>query len=144
MTSDSLNSLRESAAPAFALAKLSSPNTRPFSLRLTEAERANLYSRAGTMPLGAYIKSELFSGRTRAKRSTVAAAIDQKSLAKALALLGQSRFSSNLNQIAKAANIGTLPLTPDVEADIKKACAHVSEIRTALIDALGLNSKGRS
>ena len=96
------------------------------------------------MPLGAYIKSELFSGRTRAKRSTVAAAIDQKSLAKALALLGQSRLSSNLNQIAKAANIGTLPLTPDIEADIREACAHVSEIRSALIDALGLKSGGRA
>lgn len=144
MMPDSLNSLRESAAPAFALPKVSSPNTKPFSLRLTEAERADLCSRAGTMPLGAYIKSELFSGRTRAKRSTVATAIDQKSLAKVLALLGQSRISSNINQIAKAANIGTLPLTPDVEADIKEACAHVSEVRNALIDALGLKSGGRA
>jgi hypothetical protein len=61
-------------------------------------------------------------------------------MAKALALLGQSRLASNLNQLAKAANIGTLPLTPDVEEDLQDACAHVWEIKALLIRALGLKS----
>ena len=144
MTLNSLNSLRQAADPAFAPAKPIKAKTAPFSLRLSTEERADLDARAGTMPLGAYIKSELFSGRSRARRRSVASAVDQRSLARALALLGQSRISSNLNQIAKAANMGTLPITPDVEDDLKEACSHVSEIRNALVHALGLNSGGRA
>ena len=144
MTSKTLKSLKESAVPVFAPEVCGKPKAVPFSFRLNAEERAELNRRAGTLPLGAYIKSELFSGRAKPKRHSVGSVIDSKSLGQALALLGQSRISSNLNQIAKAANMGTLPLTPDVEADIKEACAHVFEIRNALVHALGLKSGGRA
>ena len=144
MTPETLKPLRESADAAFAAKPLFKPKTNPFSLRLTDEERADLRARAGSIPLGSYIKSELFTDRPKARRKSVGAVVDQKSIAKALALLGQSRLSSNLNQIAKEANIGTLPLTPDVEADVQQACVHVAEIRAALIDALGLKTGGRA
>ena len=80
------------------------PQTRPFSIRLTDAERCLLLDRAGRV----------------------------------LAALGQSRIASNLNQLAKAVNIGVLPVTPETEADMSEACAAVSAMRADLMRALGL------
>ena len=53
-------------------------------------------------------------------------------------LLGQSRLSSNLNQLARSANTGSLPITPDTEAALMSAAADVQEIRRLLIAALNL------
>lgn len=38
------------------------PNIRPFSIRLTENERALLLQRAGQLPLGAYIRNLTLTG----------------------------------------------------------------------------------
>lgn len=110
---------------------------RSFSIWLNAHERAFLEAQAGDAPLGAYIKSKALTDApfNRRRRGTVA---DEKALAKVLALLGRSRIANNLNQLAKAANIGTLPLTSDVVEDIEEACRSVSEIRQLLIHALGL------
>ena len=63
-------------------------------------------------------------------------------LAKALALLGQSHLSSNLNQLAYLANTGSLPLTPETEAQLQEAYAVICEIRALLLQALGQNAGG--
>lgn len=63
---------------------------------------------------------------------------DEQSLARALALLGQSRIANNLNQIAKEAHRGTLLLDSDTLSDIEAAYAHVCSMREYLVDALGL------
>ncbi len=114
--------------------------TKPFSLRLTFEERAELEKVAAGMSLGAFVRSRLFDGtevpcRTRGKFPVK----DHKELGQVLGLLGQSRLSSNLNQLAKAANSGTLPVTPDVEANLARACEDVQEMRAHLLRALGLN-----
>lgn len=44
--------------------------------------------------------------------------------------MGQSRLSSNLNQLAKA-------VTPETEADLKQACREISALRADLLRALG-------
>ncbi len=111
----------------------------PFSVRLTFEERARLERDAGDMPLGAYIRSRLLEDgytprKTRQKRPVK----DHQSLAAVLGALGQSRLSSNLNQLAKAAHTGALPMTPDVEADLREACAAIQEMRRLLINSLGL------
>jgi hypothetical protein len=59
-------------------------------------------------------------------------------LAQALALLGQSRLSSNLNQLAHLGNIGALPFTPEVEAELLAALEEIRAIRRLLLTALGL------
>ena len=51
--------------------------------------------------------------------------------------LGGSRLSSNLNQLAKAVNTGSLPVTPETEDDLKQACREVAEMRAELLRALG-------
>lgn len=115
----------------------------PFSLRLTFEERAALEQSAGTRPLGAYIRSKLFGGqeaprrrRTRTKKPLK----DEKALGELLGKLGESRLASNINQLAKAANSGSLPVTPDTEKALQNACDDVRAMRMLLMQALGYYS----
>lgn len=126
------------------MAETDKKTSKPFSLRLTFEERSELEKAAAGMSLGEYVRSRLFDGtelprRTRGKFPVK----DHRELAQLLALLGQSRLSSNLNQLARAANSGTLPVTPDVEANLKRACEEIREMRSHLIKALGLEPTGR-
>ena len=63
--------------------------------------------------------------------------MDHALLGQALALLGASRLSSNMNQIAKAAHMGALPVTPELNADLDAACAEIKVMRRVLMQALG-------
>lgn len=115
------------------------PDTRPFSIRLTQAERCLLLARAGRVPLSTYIRDAILSADAQTKRRRQANPIkDHEALARVLAALGQSRLSNNLNQLAKAVNTGVLPVTPETEAEISHACAAVSAMRGDLMRALGL------
>jgi hypothetical protein len=81
-------------------------------------------------------KGELaFRPRQRRAKTPVK---DHEAFARVLAALGQSRIANNLNHIAKAVNIGTLPVTPETEQDIREACSSVSAMRRHLMNALGL------
>lgn len=111
----------------------------PFSLRLSPSEREQIETKAGGLPLGAYIKSVILADdapRYRKRRKPPVA--DQRLLAAILARLGSSRSASNLNQIAKAIHLGTLSVNPDLEADLTRACAEVAWMRVTLMQALGL------
>ena len=114
----------------------------PFSLRLTFEERARLESEAGTLPLGAYIKLKLLSeGEVPAHRLRPRRPLkDQEALGQLLALLGRARLANNLNQLAHAANTGSLPVTPDTLTAIREACAEVAYMRQELLRALGQRS----
>lgn len=111
----------------------------PFSIRLNHNERERLQAEAAGMPLGTYIKAKALNG-TPLKRA--AAVEDRKALSQALALLGQSRIASNLNQLAHLGNIGALPLTPEMQAELLAALQHVGEVRALLIKAVGLKDGG--
>jgi hypothetical protein len=107
----------------------------PVSLRMTFEEKAKLETDAAGLSLAAYIRSRLFDPdnpppRRRSK--------DHQALAKALGLLGQSRLSANLNQLARSANSGSLPVTPDTEAALLSAVDDIRELRRLLIAALNL------
>ncbi len=113
----------------------------PFSLRLTDAERARLESDAAGKALGAYIRERLFGEEVAPrKRGGGAPVKDHEALGRVLGALGQSRLSSNLNQLAKAVNTGSLPVTPETEAELKEACREVSALRDELLRALGKSS----
>ena len=112
----------------------------PFSLRLTFEERQALEREAGRQSLGAYIRSRLFGGGERQRRSYRKPLKDDQALAKLLGALGESRLANNLNQLAKAANTGSLPITPETENAIYAACRDVERIRKELIAALGLGA----
>ncbi len=117
--------------------------TPPFSLRLSPDERAILERNAAGVPLGTYIRNRLFEGTSLSspgrRRSLVH---DHKIIAKLLAELGRSHLASNVNQLAKAANLGILPLGPETEAAIARACSSIELMRNMLLKALGLPDAG--
>ena len=111
--------------------------TRPFSIRLTVTERQKLKQAAGKRPVGVYIREKLFDGETVKRRARRSIEPDSEAIARLAGLLGQSRIANNLNQLAKLANVGNLPVDDEVKVDLVEACEHVSEIRSVLLKALG-------
>lgn len=110
----------------------------PLTLRLTAEERERLEELAAGMTLSAYVRACVFGEeakrRKRRPRNVVA---DKRAVAEALALLGQSRIASNLNQLAYHANIGVLIVGDEEKAQIAEANAHLAAIRAHLMTALG-------
>lgn len=134
----------QSAARAFSTAAAPSPkkskrrHTPPFSLRLTVEERKRLDELAGDQPLGSYIRNRILGKQTEKRRTVKNPTPDTALLALVLGEFGRSRLASNINQLAKAANIGTLDVTPETEREIVQACAEIQAIRVLLITALGV------
>lgn len=73
--------------------------------------------------------------RLRTRRVSVR---DEVALGRVLAMLGRSHLANNLNQLAKSANIGALPVTPELESELRAACADVRLMRALLLQALGI------
>jgi len=105
----------------------------PFSLRLTEKEKTKLLRRAKGQPLGGYIKGQLFNVKN--------ASVTKTDAATALAILGSSDLARNMACIAKAAEIGALPVTSELTAQLQEACSDIHRMRFALIRTLGLHPK---
>jgi hypothetical protein len=115
-----------------------SRRTPPFSLRLTPEEKTRLRQEAGSMPLGTYIRSKLLGEAARPRRHHRSPVKDEQTLARLLAEIGTARLANNLNQLAKAANTGSLPVTSDTEKALREACQDIRWMRETLIAALGL------
>ena len=97
--------------------------------------------------MGAYIRSKLFQGKEAARRirtRTRKPLKDSKALAALLGELGKARIANNLNQLAKAANTGSLPLTPDTKKALNDACNAIQDMRKLLMQALGHSQSERS
>ena len=132
-------------------ATLSSKSKRkappPFSIRFTEEERARLERDAGALSLAAYMRLKLFAGdgppptRRKPTRKQYVPSAELAVLGHMLGGLGQSRLASNVNQLAKAANIGALPVTPELEQELFEACAAIQDMRRNLIQALGVKAR---
>lgn len=115
---------------------------QPFCIRLNRCERLRLESEAGETPIGTYVRARLLgeSGlppRRRLRRPSA----DREALGKLLAALGDSRIANNLNQLARAANSGAMPVCDDTSRLIAEACGHVQWMRKTLIAALALTPK---
>lgn len=125
------------------------PNDRPkrpppFCLRLTGEQRAHAEQNAAAhgMSLGGYIKWRLFDPETPSPRSRGKFPVrDHEALGRILALLGISRIANNLNQLAKAANSGSLVADDTTKAMIEEAVGYLRTIRYLLMRALGIRSK---
>ena len=110
----------------------------PFSLRLSEDERKTLEELADGQPWGTYIKEALFDRQVRPRTRGARPVKDRAELARLLGLLGASRISQNINQLAKAANTGSLPVNADVHRTLLESCEAVRNMRALLLTALGL------
>jgi hypothetical protein len=62
---------------------------------------------------------------------------DKEALGRMAGALGQSRLSQNMNQLVKAVNSDSPPVTPETETEIKEACREISEMRKEFMAALG-------
>lgn len=118
----------------------------PFSLRLTHAEREALENAANGKPLSTYIrwlifKDDLAPMPTKTKARGMASSIDHQQIARLLGALGQSRIASNINQLAKAANSGSLPVNQEVLNALRESVTAIHWMRDTLIKALGLKSQ---
>ncbi|MFZ5913000.1 MAG: plasmid mobilization relaxosome protein MobC [Pseudomonadota bacterium] len=116
------------------------PPGPPFSLRLTQEERKALDALADGQPLGAYIKDAIFNREVRPRTRGQKPVRDKAALARLLGLLGQSRISQNINQLAKAANTGSLPLNAEVHRALLESCESIKAMRSLLMVALGLQA----
>ncbi len=96
------------------------------------------------MPLGAYIRSQVFEdGKARKRRRYKRPVKDHQALGQLLGALGEARLANNLNQLAKAVHTGSLPVTPDTEKALRDACAEIHQMRSLLMRALGFESERR-
>jgi hypothetical protein len=115
----------------------------PFSIRLSQTERARLAVEAAGAPLGAYIKAKVLGETPPLRvRRTGLAVEDRQALAQVLALLGRSNLANNLNQLARAVHTGSLLVTPETEAELVAALEAVRDLRRQLLVALGLKAEG--
>ncbi|MBI1208178.1 MAG: hypothetical protein GC191_12945 [Azospirillum sp.] len=116
----------------------------PVTVRLSQAEYDRLKHDAGVLTMAAYIRLTLFGEgeiaphRKPYTRKATSPSAELTMIGKMLGGLGQSEIAASLADIAGAAKIGALPLSPDVEAAITEACAAVQDMRTRLIAALGV------
>ena len=113
----------------------------PFSLRLSVEERELLDELAGTKPLGAYIRETLLSNAKPRRGRTSRPKEDNIILAQILAQLGASRLPNNINQLARAANTGSLLVTDDVLHNLNEAVENILFIKETLIKVLGLRDE---
>lgn len=114
----------------------------PFSVRFSVEEREKLERDAAGMPIGAYIRLRVLGDEVAPRRTRGKAPVkDHQALARVLSALGASKIPNNLNQLARAANIGALVLTPEVEEELLEALAAVRQIRADLMQALGHREK---
>jgi hypothetical protein len=102
----------------------------PFSLRLTFEERAMLETAAAGMPVGAYIREKLFGPDASHRKTRGKAPVkDHQALARVLGALGGSRLASNLNQLAKAAHMGALPVSAEMAETTRSTDSRTARCR---------------
>ncbi|WP_330178499.1 plasmid mobilization relaxosome protein MobC [Candidatus Vondammii sp. HM_W22] len=119
----------------------------PFSMRFTDDERKALNLAAAGRPLAAYIRWLIFKEdmpempkkRTRGE----SASQDHKQLAKLLGALGKSRIASNINQLAKAANSGSLPVSQEIINALNESVAAIKWMRATLIKGMGIKPQSK-
>lgn len=103
-------------------------------IRLSQDERAVVEAaaeRAG-LSVGSYARQTLLGAPT--PRQVRRPPVERKELVKLLAELG--KIGSNLNQIAKAVNSGSLVYTGEIDAEL----AGLKEVRATILAVLGRSS----
>lgn len=119
--------------------KTKAPPTRTLTIRMALEVYERLAEMAAGLPIGPFILNRALSSDVPLPRLRRHNPIkDHAAYAQLLAKLGDSRLASNLNQLAKQANSGTLPVTPETDAALQYAAREVSDMRRLLVQALGL------
>jgi len=116
--------------------KAKKANPSPISIYFNWGQLDELDEMRQGQKRGTFIKEALFSaGKRLTKRY---AETDRVLIAKVLAALGKSRISSNINQLAKAANSGSLPVNDEVQKALLDACVTIEWMKITMIEAMGV------
>ncbi|MEB3245100.1 MAG: hypothetical protein VKJ06_03840 [Vampirovibrionales bacterium] len=115
----------------------------PMSFRVTEDEREQIRIDAGQVAVSSYIRHKLVGDKTLERKpqytqKQTQPAIDHKTLAQLMGLLGQSELATSLIALALAAQSGTMPVTPELTDKLHTACDAVQDMRVMLIIALNI------
>lgn len=119
----------------------------PVTVRLNQTEYDRLKHDAGVLTMAAYIRLTLFGEgeiaphRKPYTRRANSPSAELAMIGKMLGGLGQSEIAANLADIAKAAKVGALPVTSEVEAEVRAACEAVQDMRARLVEALGVKAR---
>ena len=113
----------------------------PFSIRFTDDERKQLNRDAGKLSLSAYIRKKLLGDTVKKRKSQYTRKQrqpkpDYVELARMLGQLGQSELATSMLVLALAAQSGALPVTPELEKKLDKACDDIHRMSIALITSL--------
>lgn len=114
---------------------------RPYSLsiRLSDEERTLLERKAGSRPLGAYVRHRALGEQEEPRRKTRAKpSLDAALLGRVLGHLGKSDQVKCLFLLLAAAEANRVDLKAQDHEVLRAACADVREMRSILIKALGL------
>lgn len=119
---------------------------RILSVPVSPEQMSELARRAGGQPVSAYARNLLFPANDNEpapkKQLRGSAPVkDDAALARVLAILGQSDAGSSLRELAHLARMGALPVTPETEAALLKACADIADLKALLMKALGVRER---
>lgn len=103
----------------------------PLSIRLNDVERADLLRRANGEPLSSYVKRCVFGKRSFSSH------MSQEQVALLLAKLASCGLAGSMRDLSESAKLGVLPVTPDTEQVLHKACADIADMRLLLLQGLG-------
>ncbi|MFQ3247699.1 MAG: phosphopantothenate synthetase [Arenicella sp.] len=107
--------------------------TKPFCIRLTDEEKTHLKKQAANESLSTWAREQLLGVKAHKRRVVRQPKVDDKNLAMVLSLFGDQRIASNLNQLARHANMGTLDFDDNILEQIQEACAAMVAIRDYLL-----------
>jgi hypothetical protein len=128
------------AAAAAPAAASKSKRPAPFPVRLSAEERVHLERKAGSRPLGAYIRAALLNGAEAPRKPTRKPSADHVALGQILGLMGKSEQVRCLFLLLAAAESQRVSMTKTDKAALHQACADMREMRGLLVTALGLRS----
>ncbi|GFO83116.1 MAG: hypothetical protein A49_27430 [Methyloceanibacter sp.] len=98
-------------------------------------------ARANGQPIGSYVREYLFAANDNRPRPRRAPSADHVAPATVLAKLGQAELAASLREIAHAARIGALPVSPELEAELHQACHDIASMKSLLMKALGIQER---
>ena len=129
-------------AKAAAKPKAKRRRPAPFSIRLSDDERAYLERKAGRLPLGAYARAKLLGDEEAPRRKAAAKpSVDYAMLGQVLGKLGKSEQVACLFLLLLAAEKNRVTMSEDDRAALHESCAAVREVRAAVMGALGLRGE---
>ncbi len=117
------------------------PLDATLTIRLTKFERELWDEEANVLGLSTskYVRVTLADELTKRKLAVlIKRRNERKEYVRLLRGIGQSRIANNLNQLAYAANTGSLVFTPDVIAQINEAYDAIMYMRSLLIELSGV------